>query len=314
MNCLVWVDKDCVELVIFIQVFQDVWIVVQCFIGLFVVQIDICVFWVGGGYGCWFDYDFVVEVVMLVKMFDKFVCLLWMCEDDFIYDFYCFGSVYMLWVIVDYKCDVLVWNQCMVSVLVLVGCGVLDDCLWMFEVSVVQLLVGLILNYCSDWYVLQLGILCGLMCGMFDVVNVFVVESFIDEIVYVMCENLLDICLCLFGEVCQLLLFNGGMLDIGCFVNVFKFVVECINWSDWLYIVNGLGIVSWYFDGVYVVYVIEVLMKGEQLIIEWVVCVVDVGCVINFIGLEGQFVGVMFDVLLQVFNLVIMVKDGQVQQ
>jgi isoquinoline 1-oxidoreductase beta subunit len=55
-------------------------------------------------------------------------------------------------------------------------------------------------------------------------------------------------------------------------------------------------------------------MKGEQLTIERVVCVADVGRVINPKGLEGQLAGATLDALSQALNLAITVKDGQVQQ
>jgi isoquinoline 1-oxidoreductase beta subunit len=107
---------------------------------------------------------------------------------------------------------------------------------------------------------------------------------------------------------------NGGTLDTGRLANVLKLAAERINWGDWLHTVNGLGIASWHLDGAYVAHAVEASMKGEQLTIERVVCVAEVGRVINPTGLEGQLAGATLDALSQALNLAITVKDGQVQQ
>lgn len=314
MNCLARVDKDRAELVIPTQAPQDAWTVVQRLTGLPAAQIDIRVPRVGGGYGRRLDHDFVAEAVMLAKMLDKPVRLLWTREDDLSHDFYRSGSVHTLQAIVDRKRDVLAWNQRMASAPALVGRGVPDDRLWMSEASAAQLPAGLVPNYRSDWYALQAATPRGPMRGMPDVANAFAVESFIDEIAHVMRENPLDTRLRLLGEARQLSLPNGGTLDTGRLANVLKLAAERINWGDWLHTVNGLGIASWHLDGAYVAHAIEASMKGEQLTIERVVCVADVGRVINPTGLEGQLAGATLDALSQALNLAITVKDGQVQQ
>src|SRR6185437_14075691 len=50
------------------------------------------------------------------------------------------------------------------------------------------------------------------------------------------------------------------------------------------------------------------------LAIERVACAVDVGRVINPLGLEGQVTGATLDALSTALNLAITTKDGQVQQ
>jgi isoquinoline 1-oxidoreductase beta subunit len=55
-------------------------------------------------------------------------------------------------------------------------------------------------------------------------------------------------------------------------------------------------------------------MKGEQLHIERVVCAVDVGRVINPLGLQGQVAGATLDALSNALNPAITFKNGQVRQ
>jgi isoquinoline 1-oxidoreductase beta subunit len=67
-------------------------------------------------------------------------------------------------------------------------------------------------------------------------------------------------------------------------------------------------------DGAYVAHAIEVSRQGEALTIERCVCAIDVGRVINPLGLEGQVTGATLDALATAMNLAITSKDGQVQQ
>lgn len=314
MNCFVRLEKDRAELVIPTQAPQDAWSVVQRLTGLSAAQIDIRVPRVGGGYGRRLEHDFVAEAVMLAKMLDRPVRLLWTREDDLTHDFYHSGSVHAMQAVIDRKRKVLAWTQRIASAPALVGRGVPDDQLWMSAARAGQLPGGLVPNFRSDWYALQSATPRGPMRGMPDVANAFAVESFIDEIAHVMRENPLDTRLRLLGEARQLPLPDGGTLDTGRLANVLKLAAERIGWGDWLHTVNGLGIASWHLGGAYVAHAVEASMQGEQLTIERVVCVADVGRVINPMGLEGQLAGATLDALSQALNLAITVKDGQVQQ
>jgi len=144
--------------------------------------------------------------------------------------------------------------------------------------------------------------------------NAFAVESFIDEIAHQMREDPLKTRLRILGEPRMVPLSSGGALDTGRLVNVLKLVADRIEWKNWLRTVNGLGIACWHVDGAYVAHAIEVAMQGEQLVIERVVCAVDVGRVINPLGLEGQVAGATLDALSIALNAAITIKGGQVQQ
>jgi len=95
---------------------------------------------------------------------------------------------------------------------------------------------------------------------------------------------------------------------------VLKLVADRIEWRNWLRTVNGLGMACWHMDGAYVAHAIETSLQGEKLNIERVVCAVDVGRVINPLGLEGQIAGATLDALSAALNLAITFKDGQPQQ
>jgi isoquinoline 1-oxidoreductase beta subunit len=314
MNCLVRLDKDRASLVVPTQAPQKAWAVVQRLTGFAPDHIDIRVPRVGGGYGRRLDHDFVAEAVMLAMAADKPIRLLWTRDEEFGHDFYRSGCVHQFEAVIDHKRELLSWKQRMASASALSHRGVADDRLWTSELQADQLPAGLVPNYRSDWYGLESMMPRGPSRGMPHVSNAFAVEGFIDEIAHMMREDPLKTRLRILGEPRQLALGNGQSLDIGRLSNVLQLVADRIEWKNWLRTVNGLGIASWHVDGAYVAHAIEASVLGDKLIIERVVCAVDVGRVINPKGLEGQIAAATLDALSNALNLAITFKDGQVQQ
>lgn len=314
MNCLVRLDKDHASLIVSTQAPQKAWAVVQRLTGLGPAQIDIKVPRVGGGYGRRLDHDYVAEAVLLAQAVDKPVRLLWTREQDLAHDYYRSGSVHQLSVILDRKRQLLGWTQRMASASALAHRNVPDSRLWTSELQADQLPAALVPNYRSDWHALTSAVPRGPARGMPHLSNAFAVESFIDEIAHSMKEDPLVTHLRMLGEPRELALASGGSFDTGRLANVLKLVADRIEWKNWLRTINGLGIACWHVDGAYVAHAIEVAMQGEKLIIQRVVCAVDVGRVINPLGLEGQVAGATLDALSSALNLAITFKDGQIQQ
>ncbi|MEV8521995.1 molybdopterin cofactor-binding domain-containing protein [Dyella marensis] len=314
MNCLARVDKDRAVLVAPTQAPQRAWSVVQRLTGFKPDQIEIRVPRVGGGYGRRLDHDFVAEAVMLAKLADRPVRLLWTREEDLAHDFYRPASVHRLSATLDRKRQIVTWDQRMASASALARRGTPEQRLWTSEVDVNQLPAGLVPNYRSDWYALQSALPRGPHRGMPHVSNAFAVESFVDEIANALKEDPLVTRLRLLGEAREVPLQGGGSFDTGRLINVLKLVADRIEWRNWLRTVNGLGMACWHMDGAYVAHAIETSLQGEKLNIERVVCAVDVGRVINPLGLEGQIAGATLDALSAALNLAITFKDGQPQQ
>jgi isoquinoline 1-oxidoreductase beta subunit len=297
MNCLVRLDKDQATLVVPTQAPQQAWAVVQRLTGLAPDRIAIEVPRVGGGYGRRLDHDYVAEAVMLAKAVDKPVRLMWMREQDLAHDYYRSGTVHKIKAIIGRKRQVIAWDQRLASASALSGRGTAADRLWTSEVSANQLPAGLVPTYRSDWYSLASAMPRGPFRGEPHVSNAFAVESFVDEIAHTLREDPLVTRLRLLGEARQIPLGGGGMLDVGRLLNVLKLVTERIEWKNWLHNVNGMGVACWHIDGAYVAHAVEAAMHGEKLQIVRAVCAVDVGRVINPLGLEGQVAGATLDAL-----------------
>lgn len=314
MNCLARIDKDSATLVVPTQAPKEAWKVVQRLTGLAPAQITIRVPRVGGGYGRRLDHDYVAEAVMLAKAVEKPVKLMWTRDEDLTQDFYRSASVHKLSATLDGKRQIVTWNQRMASASALAQRGLGDNRLWTSEVDAHQLPAGLVPNLRSDWYALPSAMLRGPSRGMPHVNNAFAVESFIDEIAFSLKEDPLVTRLRLIGEPRTIPLGDNRTLDTGRLINVLKLVADRIEWKNWLRTVNGLGIACWHVDGAYVAHAIETSLQGDKLNIERVVCAVDVGRVINPMGLEGQVAGATLDALSTALNLNVTYKDSQVQQ
>ncbi|HUB91830.1 MAG TPA: molybdopterin cofactor-binding domain-containing protein [Dyella sp.] len=314
MNCLVRLDKTSATLYVPTQSPQQAWTVVQRLTGLAPDQIDIRVPRVGGGYGRRLDHDYVAEAVLLAKEVDKPLRLFWTRDEDLTHDYYRSGCVHKFDAIIEAKRHVLAWNQRVASASALVGRGVPVDHLWSSEVSANQFPAGFVPNYRSDWFGLSSSMPRGPHRGMPHLTNAFAVCSFVDEIAHALKEDPLVTHLRLIGEPRLIPQQGGGAVDTARLINVLKLVTDRIGWKDWLHSVNGFGLACWYMDGAYVAHAIEVSMQGEKLTIERAVCAVDVGRVINPLGLEGQVAGATLDALSTALNLAITVKDGKVQQ
>lgn len=314
MDCLVRLDKSSATLYVPTQSPQQAWTVVQRLTGLAPDQIDIRVPRIGGGYGRRLDHDYVAEAVLLAKQVDKPLRLFWPREEDLTHDFYRSGCVHKFHAIIDRKRHVIAWNQRLASAPALTGRGVPSDHLWTSEVDVNQLPAGFVPNYRSDWFSLASSLPRGPHRGMPHTTNAFAVCSFMDEIAHALQEDPLVTYLRLIGEPRLVPLQGGGAIDTSRLVNVLKLVADRIGWKDWLRSVNGLGIACWHMDGAYVAHAMEVSLQGEKLTVERAICAVDVGRVINPMGLEGQVAGATLDAISNALNLAITVKDGKVQQ
>ncbi|MDE2249540.1 MAG: xanthine dehydrogenase family protein molybdopterin-binding subunit [Xanthomonadaceae bacterium] len=314
MNCLVRLEKDRASLFVPTQAPQKAWAVVQRLTGLSPDQIEIRVARVGGGYGRRLDHDYVAEAVMLAKAVDKPVRLLWTRDQQFGHDYYRSGCVHRLNAIVDHRRRVSSWSQRMASASALSRRGVPDNQLWSSELQYDQLPAGLIGNYRSDWYAQQSATPRGPFRGMPHLSNAFAVESFIDEIAHMLREDPLKTRLRILGQPRQIPLSQGGSMDVGRLIQVLQLVADRIGWKNWLRTVNGLGIACWHVDGAYVAHAVEAAVQGEQLVIQRVVCAVDVGRVVNPLGLQNQVAGATLDALSNALNPAITFKDGQIQQ
>ena len=77
---------------------------------------------------------------------------------------------------------------------------------------------------------------------------------------------------------------------------------------------HGIGLAGSFVFGGYAAHALEVSVNAGRLKIHRCVAAVDVGRVVNPLGLEGQIISGTIDGLSAALNLRISVKDGRVEQ
>ncbi|HEY4291555.1 xanthine dehydrogenase family protein molybdopterin-binding subunit [Luteibacter sp.] len=321
-NCVVRLDPGAsVTVIAATQSPRQVYTLVQRMTGFRPDQIDIQVPRGGGGFGRRLEQDYIAEAltIALAKKADEIrnrpVKVLWTRDDDLARDFYRPLAVHRLNASLDRKKKIVGWHQRMASPSATAGRGTADNRLWQSELMPDALPAGLVPNFRSDWYPLSSRLARGDWRGSPHVTPTFAIESFIDELAHATKMNPLDFRLALLGDP-QQLPYNGrgGPIDTGRMINVLKLAADKLDWSRWLRSENGLGIACAYVFGAYVAHAIEVAPTTDGIDIHRVVCVADVGRVINPLGLEAQLQGATLDALSTALNLAITVKDGKVQQ
>ncbi|URL59186.1 xanthine dehydrogenase family protein molybdopterin-binding subunit [Luteibacter flocculans] len=321
-NCVVRLDPDTsVTVIAATQSPRQVYTVVQRMTGFRPDQIDIQVPRGGGGFGRRLEQDYIAEAmaIALAKKPDEIrnrpVKVLWTRDDDLARDYYRPLAVHRLNASLDRRKAIVGWHQRMASPSALAGRGTPDNRLWQSELVADALPAGLVPNFRSDWYALDSTLARGEWRGSPHVTPTFASESFIDELAHAVKANPLDFRLALLGDPRQLPYgARGGPLDTGRLANVLRLAADKLDWSRWLRSENGLGIACAYVFGAYVAHAIEVSPTADGIDIHRVVCVADVGRVINPMGLEAQLQGATMDALSTALNLAITVKDGRVQQ
>lgn len=205
MLYIVYVMMEFVNVIVYVWVGEiEVWGLIQgqdkvCWMllvlfGVLVECVIVNMMFFGGSFGCKYVFDFVVYVVVVLKVVGWFVKVICLCEDDICYGFY--WLCVFVWFCVVFGCDglLVVLYVCVVGYLlyVVIKCDCYDkvggwdemmfDGLYDFCYDVLNLLVDFVM-------VMQL-ILVSFMCSVGSMLIVFFFESFVNEFVYMVWVDL----------------------------------------------------------------------------------------------------------------------------
>ena len=271
---------------------------------------------VGGGFGRRLSNDFVAEAVLLSKQSGKPIKLLWTREDDMRHDFYRPFGHHQLLASVDAQGTVTGWAHRLASASKYYRRpGVKAEDMWQPELYPDDFPAQLLPNLQLEWFAVESGMTRGSWRAPAHTANAFVVQSFIDEIAHATGADPLDLRLKLLGKPQKLSYANHGgpIFDTGRLAHVLRLAAEAIGWGREVPKARGLGLACHFTFGGYAAHAMEVSVNAQgEYRVERCVCAVDVGRVINPLGLEAQMTGGTIDGLSTAQNLEISVKDGQV--
>jgi isoquinoline 1-oxidoreductase beta subunit len=315
MNCLVRIDADRVQVIAPTQSPQEALAVVQRLTGMDASRIEVRVPRTGGGFGRRMQHDVVAEAVMLAKAAGKPVKLVWTREQDLAHDFYRPGAVHRMQALLDRRRRIIGWRVRKASASALAGREVPADRLWVSEIDPDALPAGLLPNYSAAWYELDSPLPRGPSRGGHDVVDTFATQMFLDEIARQMRRDRLELRMELLGAPRTLPGDNGnGPLDTGRLANVLQQAALRIEWGRRRNNGHGLGIAFHHLDGAYCAHAFEVSVRHAVLRIHRAVCAIDVGRVVNPLGLEAQAMGATLDGLSAALGQAIHLRGGRVAE
>lgn len=271
----------------------------------------------GGGFGRRLANDFVAEAVLLAKEAGKPVKLMWTREDDLQHDFYRPFGVHALTATLDRRKRITGWShRCAATPRYYRDPRPKQPPLNQGTLEADDFPAGLVANLEKTFHAVESGMPRGPWRAPLHSFHAFAVQCFIDEVAVATKQDALKLRLALLGEPRRIPYSGHGdpEFDTGRLAEVLRRCAERIGWGVPRTDGHGIGIACHFTFGGYAAHAFEVSVEGSELIIHRAVCVVDVGRVVNPLGVEAQMMGGTIDGISTALNLAITVKDGEVRQ
>jgi isoquinoline 1-oxidoreductase beta subunit len=271
----------------------------------------------GGGFGRRLANDFVAEAVLVAKAAGKPVKLMWTREDDLQHDFYRPFGVHALAATIDRRKRITGWShRCAATPRYYRDPRPEQPPLNQGTLEADDFPAGLVANLEKTFHAVESGMPRGPWRAPLHSFHAFAVQSFIDEVAVATKQDAVKLRLDLLGEPRRIPYagHGGPEFDTGRLAEVLRRCAERIGWGVRRTDGHGLGIACHFTFGGYAAHAFEVSVDGDKLRIHRAVCVVDVGRVVNPLGIEAQMMGGTIDGISTALNLAITVKDGEVRQ
>ncbi|HWZ61804.1 MAG TPA: molybdopterin cofactor-binding domain-containing protein [Steroidobacteraceae bacterium] len=274
----------------------------------------------GGGFGRRFYADYVAEATVLSRAAGKPVQVMWTREDDVRHDYFRPASCHQMRAALDSRGELVAWTQHLVQA----QRG--DFLQWAPPAGETRLPAG---DEIGDYdfpagYVPNLRLMasairdCPVPLGQWRSVdefsNVFVYQSFIDELAHLAGRDPLDYRLEIIGAP-RPLPYGRATYDCGRLRKVFELAAERSSWGSSLPSGGGRGIAGCYANHAYVAVAAEVEVSDERRVrVRRLVMAADIGTVINPLGAIAQIEGSAVFALSAALKEEITIVHGRVAQ
>ena len=274
----------------------------------------------GGGFGRRFYSDYVAEATLLAKSVQAPVQVLWTREDDVRHDFYRPASYHVMRGAIGDHGELVSWSQHLINA----QRG--DFLKWEppagstmlpagDEIGPFDFPAGLVPNLRLTATAIR-G--CPVPLGQWRSVdessNVFVYQSFIDELAHLAGQDPLAYRLQVIGAA-RSMPYENRSYDSGRLIQVLELAAREAHWNTRLPSGSGRGIAASYANGGYVAMVAEVEVdKQREIRCRRMVAAVDIGTVVNPMGATAQVEGSIVFGLSATLKQAITVKNGSVAQ
>lgn len=273
----------------------------------------------GGGFGRRFYSDFVAEATLLSRTTGTPIQVVWTREDDIRHDFYRPASYHVMQGAIDENGHPVAWSQHLINAqrgeflrfALPKGARTFPagDELGAFDFP-----AGCVPNLQLAATALHSPVPLGQWRAVDDSTNVFVYQSFIDELAHLAGRDPLAYRLEVLGPP-RLLPYYNRTYDTGRLRAVLELAAERAGWGTPLGRGRGRGIAGAYANGAYVGMVAEVEVDAQrQVRVHHVVAVADLGTVVNPLGAEAQVEGSVIFALSAALKQEITVAGGRIEQ
>lgn len=314
---LIEINQDSARLVASLQDPDGASVLISDLTGIARKNIAVRMTRAGGGFGRRLKNDYVAEAVLVAKAAGKPIKLMWTREDDLAHDFYRPFGVHAMSASVDRHKRITGWShRCAATPRYYREAAANDRPVYNGCLEPDDFPAGLVANLDKTFFSVASAMPRGAWRAPMPTFHAFAVQCFIDEIAVATKQDAVKLRLDLLGEPRELPYHGHGgpVFDTGRLADVLRRCADKIGWGVRRTDGHGIGIACHFTFGGYAAHAFEVSVEGSELRIHRAVCVVDVGRVVNPLGVQAQMMGGTIDAVSTALNLAITVKEGQVQQ
>jgi isoquinoline 1-oxidoreductase subunit beta len=325
MHANIELRNDSALLVTSIQVPDNASKVIHLLTGIKQSNIDIRLPRSGGGFGRRIGADYVAEAVYIAQAINKPVKLIWTRDDDLQNDLYRPAGMHAMSATIDENKNVSSWTHSVAATYRLFrepglqGLGVNE---WVSCLDPDAFPAGCIDNYEASFTSLEFGLRRGWWRGPLPTFTAFATQSFIDEVAHAAKRDPLEFRLSLLGKSREMDYRDMNFEDnrsptkihTGRLAQVLKRVASTIAYERKLKINHGIGFAVHFVYGAYAAHAMEVSVNEGKLKIHRCVCAIDIGQIVNPLGVEAQIMSGTLDGISMAINSEITVENGKIQQ
>jgi isoquinoline 1-oxidoreductase subunit beta len=267
----------------------------------------------------------VAEAVYIAQAINKPVKLIWTRDDDLQNDLYRPAGMHAMSATIDENKNVSSWTHSVAATYRLFrepglqGLGVNE---WVSCLDPDAFPAGCIDNYEASFTSLEFGLRRGWWRGPLPTFTAFATQSFIDEVAHAAKRDPLEFRLSLLGKSREMDYRDMNFEDnrsptkihTGRLAQVLKRVASTIAYERKLKINHGIGFAVHFVYGAYAAHAMEVSVNEGKLKIHRCVCAIDIGQIVNPLGVEAQIMSGTLDGISMAINSEITVENGKIQQ
>lgn len=306
MNCTVHIQKDGCEVWVGSQVVSRAQATAAEVIGLPLERVQVHNYLLGGGFGRRLEVDYVTQAVRIAKQVDGPVKMVWTREEDIQHDIYRPYYFDRMAAGLDEQAMPIAWSHRVTGSSIearwlpsALKDGLDTDAVEGAAEELQYAIPNILVDYVRHE---PPGILTGWWRGVGPTHNIFMVESFIDELAAEARKDPVEYRRALLGKSPR----AKGVFDLA---------AEKAGWGQTLRQGHGRGVSVQYAFGSYLSQVAEIVVSKEgEVRVSRVVCAVDCGIIVNPDTVKAQIEGgIVFGLSAALFDEVT-IKDGRAEQ